>query len=82
MRGKNNILKYFGLVILIIGIGLNIKMYLNQEWPTYLFYIVCFIGILQIMISLLSKRINLFWQLFWSLIPFIIGFTYVKFFIH
>ncbi len=82
MRKKNNILKYFGLAVLIIGIGLNIKMYLNQEWPTYLFYIVCFIGILQITMSLILKKINVIWQVFWSLIPFILGFIYVKFFVH
>ncbi len=82
MKEKNIILKYFGLAVFIIGIGLNIKMYLNQEWPTYLFYIVCFIGILQITMSLILKKINVIWQVFWSLIPFILGFTYVKVFVH
>jgi len=82
MKEKNSILKYFGLVILIIGICLNIKMYLNQEWPTYLFYIICFIGIMQIFMSLIIKKINVVWQVFWSLIPFIIGFSYIKFFVH
>ncbi len=82
MRDKNNILKYFGLAVIIIGIGLNIKMYLNQEWPTYLFYIVCFIGILQLTMSLIIKRINVIWQVFWSLIPFLLGFIYLKIFVH
>ena len=74
MNKKNLILRYFGLTILIIGIGLNIKMYVNQEWPTYVFYIVCFIGVLQIAASFLSKNIKIWWQIFWALIPFIFGF--------
>lgn len=82
MSKKNLILRYFGLTVLIIGIGLNIKMYVNQEWPTYLFYIVCFIGFLQIIMSFLLKKINEAWQLFWSLLPFILGFVYIKFIVN
>lgn len=81
MNKKNLILRYFGLCILIIGIGLNVKMYLNKEWPTYLFYIICVIGIMQIIISFLFKKINLGWQIFWALLPFVIGFIFINFFV-
>jgi hypothetical protein len=78
MRRKNLILRYFGFGILAIGIGLNVKMYVNQEWPTYLFFIMCFVGLIQIILSYLAKQIKGGWQIFWSLIPFILGFIYLK----
>ena len=73
MERKNLTLRYFGLIVFLIGIILNIKMYLNQEWPTYLFYIICFVGIIQILVSIIFKNLKMKWQLFWSLIPFVLG---------
>jgi hypothetical protein len=78
MKQKNLLLRYFGLLVLILGIALNVKMFLNQEWPTILFFIICFIGIIQILISFVFKRMSVTWQIFLSLIPFIIGFAYIK----
>lgn len=78
MKQKNLVLRYFGLLVLILGIILNIKMFLNQEWPTILFLFVCLIGIFQIIISFVCRKISVFWQIFWSLTPFILGFAYIK----
>lgn len=49
------ITRYFGLVILIIGVFFNLKMYLFEELPTYMFSILSFFGILLIGISYLMK---------------------------
>ena len=78
MIQKNLLLRYFGLVVLILGVILNVKMYLNQEWPTVLFFIICLIGIVQIIISFVFKKMGVVWQILWSLIPFILGFAYIK----
>jgi hypothetical protein len=78
MRGKNLILRYFGLALLVIGIALNIKMYVNEEWPTYLFFIICFIGIVQIVLSYILKAMKSGWQILWSLLPFAVGFIYLR----
>lgn len=75
---KKLLLRYFGLVVLILGIILNAKMFLNQEWPTVLFFIVCLIGIFQILMSFVCKKMSVIWQIVWSLIPFILGFAYIK----
>ncbi len=75
MKNKNLMLRYFGLTSLIIGVVLNIKMYLYQEWPTYLFYVLCFIGIVQTILSFTLKDIKKGWQVFWILIPFILVFV-------
>lgn len=78
MKNKNLILRYFGLISLIIGIALNIKMYLYEEWPTYLFYVLCFIGIVQAILSFTLKEMKKGWQVFWVLIPVILGFLYFR----
>ena len=78
MKNKNLILRYFGLMFLILGIALNIKMYVNQEWPTYLFYVICFIGAIQIVFSLVLGSIKNGWQIFWTLLPFLLVFIFLK----
>jgi len=75
---KNLILRYFGLLLLIIGIALNIKMYIDEAWPTYLFYMISAIGILQIIISLFCKQMKMSWQIFWALFPIILGYIFIK----
>lgn len=66
----NKILQWTGLITLIVGIGLTISMFLSQAWPTYLFFIVCGIGLGQIFIALAFKKIKLGWQIIWSIAPF------------
>ena len=56
MKKTKLFIRYFGLFILVIGIVLNIKMYLFNEWPTYLFFILSLFGILLIGISYLKWK--------------------------
>lgn len=78
MKNKNLILRYFGLFLLVIGIILNVKMYMDKAWPTYLFYILIAIGIIQIIISFVTKKMKLGWQIFWALLPIVLGLVYIK----
>ena len=48
MKKKNLILKYSGMLFFVIGIILTIRMYTENAWPTYLFFIMCIIGLIQI----------------------------------
>ena len=78
MKNKNLILRYFGLFLLVNGIILNVKMYIDEAWPTYLFFIISGIGIIQIIASFLSKQMKVSWQILWALSPIVIGFLYLK----
>ena len=78
MKNRNLILRYFGLAILIIGIIFNVRMFVIEAWPTYTFFIICLIGIIQICFSF-YKKIKVSWQIFWCVIPFTLGFAYVQF---
>ena len=49
-------LRYFGLSALLACIVLNIKMYIFDEWPTNMFFMVFLFGILLIGFS------NFKWQ--------------------
>jgi hypothetical protein len=80
MKQKKNLtLRYFGITFFLIGMGLNINMYLERAWPTYLFFIISMIGIIEIILSFVLKKIKTAWQIVWALIPFIIGYMYLKF---
>ncbi len=63
---------------LVLGVALNIKMYINQEWPTYMFFVLCFIGAIQIIFSMVLGRIKKGWQIFWALLPFLLVFLFLK----
>ena len=78
MKQKNLLLRYFGLLVLILGIALNVKMFLNEEWPTIIFLIIGLIGIAQIIMSFALKQISSIWQILLSIVPFILGFAYIK----
>jgi uncharacterized membrane protein HdeD (DUF308 family) len=79
MKGKKNlVLRCFGILLLITGIVLNIMMFIEKSWPTYLFFIICIVGLIQIIISFLVKPIKIIWQIFWGLLPFIIAFILLK----
>ena len=60
MKKANLFIRYFGVFIFLVGIVLNVKMYVLNEWPTYLFFVLSFLGILLIGISCLKwkKKIN------------------------
>jgi uncharacterized membrane protein HdeD (DUF308 family) len=78
MKNKNLFLRYFGLFLLVVGIILSIKMYVDEAWPTYLFFIISAIGIIQIIASLVSKQMKVSWQILWALLPVLLGFIYLK----
>lgn len=78
MKSKNLIIRYFGLFLLITGIVLNVKMYIEEAWPTYLFYIIGVVGLIQIIISFFAKKMKVGWQIFWALLPVLIGFICFK----
>ncbi|MCC4229912.1 DUF3238 domain-containing protein [Zunongwangia profunda] len=78
MRNKNLILRYFGLFLLVVGIILNVKMYIDEAWPTYLFFIISVIGIIQIIASFVSKQMKVSWQIHWALLPVVLGFIYLN----
>jgi hypothetical protein len=78
MKNKNLILRYFGLFLLVLSSILNIRMIVIQAWPTYLFFIISGIGILQIIASFLFKQMKVSWQIFWALLPLVVGFLYLK----
>lgn len=48
-------IRLLGLIVLLGGVILNIKMYICDEWPTYLFFGLCLLGILLISLSYLIK---------------------------
>jgi galactitol-specific phosphotransferase system IIC component len=56
MKATITFTRYFGFFILLIGIILNIKMYFFNERPTYMFYILCFFGVLLIGTSYLMRQ--------------------------
>ena len=78
MKNKNLILRYFGLLLLVIGIILSIKMYVDRAYPTYLFFIISGIGIIQLIASFVSKKMKVSWQILWALLPLVVGFVYLK----
>lgn len=78
MKNKNLIFRYFGLFLLVVGIILNVKMYVDEAWPTYLFYMISAIGIIQIIVSFVSKQMKVSWQILWALLPVVLGFIYLK----
>ena len=80
MKNKNLTLRYFGLFLLVVGIALSVKMYIDRAYPTYLFFVIIAIGIIQIITSFLFKQIKISWQIFWALLPLVVGFLYLKFF--
>lgn len=78
MKNKNLILRYFGLFLLVIGIILSVKMYVDKAYPTYLFFVISGIGAIQIIASFVSKQMKVGWQVLWSLLPLVLGFVYLK----
>jgi len=70
------ILKYVGLGLLILGTVLNVLMFIEQAWPTYLFFIMMAVGLALFLISFALKSLNIWWQTFICLIPFIVAYVW------
>lgn len=56
MKKVRLLLRFFGFFILLIGVVLNVKMYIFEEWPTYLFYWISLFGVLLIGLSFFKVR--------------------------
>lgn len=78
VKNKNRVLRYFGVICVIISIILNVKMFIEETWPTYLFLIICIIGLFQIIISFIIRELRIGWQIFLILFPFILSFILLK----
>lgn len=75
---NNLIIRYFGLLLLLVGIVLNIKMYIDDAYPTYLFYVICLIGIIQIIIAYKVKGMPIPWQIIWCIVPLLLGYLLLR----
>lgn len=78
MKNKNLIIRYFGLLLLTIGIILNIKMYVDEAYPTYMFYLISVIGFFLIIISFALKKLTIGWQIFLVLLPVLLLLIFLK----
>ena len=58
MKKVNLLLRYSGFFVFFVGIILNVKMYIFNEWPTYLFFGLSLLGILLVGISYLNRKNN------------------------
>ncbi len=56
MKRANLVIRYFGLFVFLVGVILNIKMYIFDEWPTCLFFLLCLLGVFFIGISYLKLK--------------------------
>jgi hypothetical protein len=79
MKGRNFIIRWAGLFLLLLGIFLNIRMYLKDDtWPTYLFYIISAVGLIYLVVSYLSKRMNVIWQVILVSLPLVLLYLLAK----
>ena len=77
-KQKNKILRYVGLTVLLIGITLNILMFLSYSWPSYFYFILCGIGVILIFLSFGLRRLSRLIQIAIAAVPFVIGFIYFE----
>lgn len=55
MKKVIGVMRLVGLVFLFVGAILNLQMYIYEEWPTYLYLVLCLFGALLIGLSYLMK---------------------------
>jgi hypothetical protein len=55
MKKATIYMRLVGLVFIFVGVILNFQMYIYKKWPTYLFLVFCFFGVLLIGLSYLKK---------------------------
>lgn len=70
MGGKNLILRYVGLLSLIAGLILNIRILIGKAWPTYVYILLCLLGLIQVVMSFTMTKIKIGWQIFWVLFSY------------
>ena len=80
MKNLTTPLGIFGIAYLIYGLVMNIRMFTEEMWPTYLFFISMAIGILLLTINKLTKRLPNFrvWQVIIGLLPITAFYIHIK----
>lgn len=80
MKNLTTPLGLFGLAYLIYGLVMNIRMFTEQMWPTYLFFISMGIGVFFLAINKLTKRLPKFqfWQIIIGLLPVTAFYLHMK----
>jgi hypothetical protein len=80
MKNLKTPLGLFAISYLIYGIVMNIRMFTEQMWPTYLFFISIFIAILFLFLNKPTKQLKnyKFWQIIIGLIPVTFFFIYMQ----
>lgn len=80
MKNLTTPLGLFGLAYLIYGLVMNIRMFTEQMWPTYLFFISMGIGIFFLTINKLTKRLPSYrlWQIIIGLLPVTAFYVHIK----
>jgi hypothetical protein len=70
----------FAISYLIYGIVMSIRMFTEQMWPKYLFFISMIIGILFLFLNKPTKQLKnyTFWQIIIGLIPVTFFFIYMQ----
>ena len=80
MKNLTTPLGLFGLAYLIYGSVMNIRMFTEEMWPTYLFFISMGIGAFFLAINKLTKRLPKFrvWQIIIGLLPVTAFYIHMK----
>lgn len=80
MKNLTTPLGLFGLAHLIYGSVMNIRMFTEEMWPTYLFFISMGIGAFFLAINKLTKRLPKFrvWQIIIGLLPVTAFYIHMK----
>ncbi len=80
MKSLKTPLGIFAILYLIYGIIMNIRMFTQKMWPTYLFFISMIIGILFLFLNKPTKQLKnyKFWQIIIGIIPVTFFFVYMQ----
>jgi hypothetical protein len=80
MKNLKTPLVLFGLIYFIYGFVMNMRMFTQKMWPTYIFFISMGIGILFFAINKPTKRLPNFrvWQLIIGLLPITVFYIQMK----
>jgi uncharacterized protein YycO len=80
MKNLTTPLGIFGLAYLLYGLVMNIRMFTEEMWPTYLFFISMGIGVFFLAINKLTKRLPNYrvWQIIIGLIPITAFYIHMK----
>jgi hypothetical protein len=70
----------FGIAYIIYGTVMNIRMFTEQMWPTYLFFISIIIGLFLLLLIQPTKKLkhSKIWQIIIGLIPITAFFVYMQ----